>query len=73
MEPTITIKTASERAHCTQKTIYSEVKKGNLKAYKPGKLILIYESDFMSWWESKRIYKPVGRKRRQVVVNMPDE
>ena len=46
MEPTITMREAAERAHCDYRTIQREIRKGNLKAYRPGRLILIFESDF---------------------------
>ena len=48
-----------------QLSIHRAIKRGDLPAYKPGKTVLIMESDLNEWFQSTRIRTvKVGRPRR---------
>jgi excisionase family DNA binding protein len=61
---------AAQLVKCSYHTIHRAIKRGDLAAYKPGKTVLILESDLNDWFQSKRIRAvTVGRPRRRVVVH----
>lgn len=63
----VTIDEAAQLVKCSYHTIHRAIKKGELAAYKPGKTVLILESDLNTWFQSKRIRAVnVGRPRRRV-------
>jgi len=65
----ITIDEAARLAKCSYHTIHRAIKKGDLAAYKPGKTVLILETDLNAWFESKRIRAvKAGRPRRAIKV-----
>jgi excisionase family DNA binding protein len=65
----ITIDEAAQLAKCSYHTIHRAIKRGDLAAYKPGKTVLILESDLNAWFESKRIRAvKAGRPRREIRI-----
>ena len=63
----ITIDEASKLVKCSYHTIHRAIKKGDLIAYKPGKVVLILEQDFTDWFKSKQIQTVrAGRLRRRI-------
>jgi excisionase family DNA binding protein len=67
----ITIDEAAQLAKCSYHTIHRAIKRGDLAAYKPGKTVLILESDLNAWFESKRIrVVKAGRPRRSIRIRV---
>lgn len=65
----LTINEVAKLARCSYHTIHRAIKKGDLIAYKPGKTVLVLESDFAAWFKSKRVYSvKTGRPRRRIEV-----
>lgn len=44
-----------EIAGCSPRHIHEEIKRGNLKAYKPGKCLVFKEDDVESWIKRKAV------------------
>jgi len=66
----MTINEAAELAKCSYHTIHRAIKKGDLPAYKPGKIVLIMEKDLGDWFKSKQIYVvKIGRPRQNVQIH----
>ena len=66
----MTIDEAAKLAKCSYHTIHRAIKKGDLAAYKPGKMVLILEKDLSIWFQSKRIRAvKTGRPRRSIEVH----
>ena len=66
----ITIDEAAKLVKCSSHTIHRAIKKGDLIAYKPGKVVLILEKDFSEWFKSKQIQTVrAGRPRRRIEVH----
>ena len=64
-DTSITIEEAAQLAKCSYHAIHRAIKRGDLPAYKPGKTVLIMESDLNEWFQSTRIRTvKVGRPRR---------
>jgi excisionase family DNA binding protein len=65
----MTIDEAAQLAKCSYHTIHRAIKRGDLAAYKPGKTVLILETDLNAWFESKRIRAvKAGRPRRAIDI-----
>ncbi len=61
---------AAKLAKCSYHTIYRAIKKGDLTAYKPGKMVLIVEKDLRAWFKSKQIQTVQrGRPRRRLEIH----
>jgi len=66
----LTIDEAAKLVKCSYHTIHRAIKKGDLTAYKPGKVVLILEQDFADWFKSKQIQTVrAGRPRRRLEVH----
>ena len=66
----MTIEEAANMTKCSYHTIHRAIKKGDLAAYKPGKVVLILEKDLADWFESKRIsVVKVGRPRKHIAIH----
>lgn len=51
----ITLKEAAEYCHCSIRHLQEEITRGNLRAYKPGKLLLFDIEDLNKWVKKKAI------------------
>ena len=70
MDKLITMAEAAKLSKCSYHTIHRAIKKGDLTAYKPGKIVLILEQDLSEWFHSKKIHcVQAGRPRRQIKIN----
>lgn len=66
----LTIDEAAKLVKCSYHTIHRAIKKGDLTAYKPGKVVLILEQDFAEWFKSKQIQiVRTGRPRHRIEVH----
>lgn len=66
----MTMDEAAKLAKCSYHTIHRAIKKGDLTAYKPGKVVLILEKDLSDWFKSKRVQAVKnGRPRRRIEVH----
>ena len=63
---------AAAACHCSKKTLERAVKRGEIKAYRPGRRVLLDSATVVTWFKSKEI-QPVRttcRRRKNVVVNL---
>ncbi len=66
----LTMDEAAKLAKCSYHTIHRAIKRGNLTAYKPGKVVLILEKDLNNWFQSKRVQAvKSGRPRRRIEIH----
>ena len=66
----LTIDEAANLVRCSYHTIHRAIKRGDLAAYKPGRVVLILEKDLDNWFKTKRIHViKVGRPRRKIGVS----
>ena len=64
-DTSITIEEAAQLVKCSYHAIHGAIRRGDLPAYKPGKIVLILESDLNEWFQSTRFrVVKVGGPRR---------
>ena len=72
-DTSITIEEAAQLVKCSYHAIHGAIRRGDLPAYKPGKIVLILESDLNEWFQSTRFrVVKVGRPRRCLQALAPE-
>jgi len=56
----LTYQEAADQYRCSKKTLERAVKRGDIDAYRPGKLVLLDEATVKAWFLSKQV-RPVRR------------